>query len=123
MLVLRCTGYRRMVKDEANKTRETKKRLLTVKIDAETLHDFGISANLRGTTMSALVIQSVLNTIREDKQRQPDKFPGYEPLNQAQEFEEVRTMLREMYGDKPIDPEELRKAFEILKTILEVKKA
>jgi rubrerythrin len=73
--------------------------------------------------MSALVIQSVLNMIREEKQRQPDKYPDYEPPNQAQEFEEVRTMFREIFGDKPIDPEQLRKTFELLKTILEVKKA
>ena len=51
-----------------------KEKLLTVKVAPLVLRDFKIAAELKGGTMSALVHMFVVQTIREQKERNPEAF-------------------------------------------------
>jgi hypothetical protein len=51
-----------------------KKQLLTVRVSPEVLRDFNKTAEILGASMSTLVHQYVVRTIRETRQKYPDEF-------------------------------------------------
>lgn len=59
---------------ENNDISGKKDKMLTVKIDEQTLKDFGIASRLRGATMSGLVHQFIVSTIHQQREKFPDSF-------------------------------------------------
>lgn len=62
----------------------TKKKLLTVRLDPEVHKDYKIAAKLRGGTMSNLVHMYLVRVVREEKERNPEAFIK---LNGRNEYE------------------------------------
>lgn len=105
------------------KESKAKNKMLAVKMSADILRDFLIAANLRGSTMSALVYQFVLKTIREEKERSPHVFPDFantpSPASRAEN--EIDEILLEAFDGKPFTPEQVRRYMSIAKKTLEIK--
>ena len=59
-------------------TAKPKKSLVTVRLSSQTLADFKVAAELRGASMSALLHQFIVKTVREEREREPNAFaqPG-----------------------------------------------
>jgi hypothetical protein len=55
-------------------TKELKEVRINVKISPKLRTDFHTAARLRGATMSALLHQFVVKTVREEKEREPGAF-------------------------------------------------
>lgn len=51
-----------------------KKVILNLRLKSETRDDFAIAAELRGATMSGLLHQFIVRTIREEKEAAPHQF-------------------------------------------------
>lgn len=101
---------------------ESERKLLTVKLDKETIADFQISAKSRGATMSSLVHQFVLKTIREEKERFPQKFPDYAPPPViVRDENEINKIVYEAFEGREVDPDTLRAMLKTIKELLEVR--
>lgn len=53
-----------------------KKAILNLRLDPETRNQFAIAAKLRGASMSGLLHQFIVRTIREEKAEAPQAFKG-----------------------------------------------
>jgi hypothetical protein len=62
---------------------KNKEVLVNVRLRPETREEFRIAAGLRGATMSSLLHQFIVRTIREEKEREPNAFPGLESGDQS----------------------------------------
>ena len=67
--------------------------LLTVRVGTAVHKDFKLAAELRGATMSGLVHQFVVKTIREEKEREPGAF-GIEPVEPEHKNNDSTRVLR-----------------------------
>jgi len=99
---------------------EAENVLLNVQVPKTVRDEFKIVATNRGTTMSALVYQFVLKTIREEKAIRPETFPDYDPPPFIVGETNLNEMLMEALNGKELTPE-MRRAIEIaIRTALEV---
>lgn len=53
---------------------KTKEKLMNIKMRRETHREFQIAAELKGSTMSSLLHQFIVQTIWEEKKRHPEAF-------------------------------------------------
>ncbi len=74
-----------------------KEKLLTVKVAPQVLQDFKVAAELKGGTMSALVHMFVVQTIREQKERNPESFA-------PEKEKRRRVIVAEAKDEKRTDP-------------------
>jgi hypothetical protein len=100
-----------------------KRKILAVKVSEDTLRDFGIAAGVRGSTMSALVTQFVLKTIREAKEENPSAFPDFEDKPAKEAESEVDRMLYEAFDGREITPELRARMINLMKAALSVQDA
>ena len=66
-------------------TGKNKEVLINIRLKPETREEFRISAELRGATMSGLLHQFIVRTIREEKERDPDAFANLQGASQSEE--------------------------------------
>lgn len=57
-----------------------KKAILNLRVDPEVLKNFKIAAKLRGASMSGLIHQYIVRTIREEKADSPQAFGKLAPV-------------------------------------------
>jgi hypothetical protein len=57
---------------------KNKEVLINIRLKPETREEFRIAAELRGATMSGLLHQFIVRTIREEKERDPEAFSNLE---------------------------------------------
>lgn len=55
-------------------TLENKEKLINIRVKELQRDEFRVAAELRGATMSTLIHQFIVKTIREEKERDPDEF-------------------------------------------------
>lgn len=55
-----------------------KERMINVRLSERTHEEFKIAAELRGASMSGLLHQFIVRTIREEKERESQAFRGAE---------------------------------------------
>lgn len=71
-------------------TESTKDKVLNIRLKPQTREEFRIAAELRGATMSSLIHQFVIKTIREERIASPEAFAhlngGYVPAPIAAEI-------------------------------------
>jgi uncharacterized protein (DUF1778 family) len=58
-----------------------KEVLINLRLRYETREEFRVAAELRGATMSGLLHQFIVRTIREEKEREPDAFAELESID------------------------------------------
>lgn len=101
----------------------TKRKLLTVKIDTDVLREFQIAAALRGLTMSSLVHQFVLKTIREEKEKAPRAFGigiGSGGMSVTATRHEI---FAEAFDGHALDDKDWSEIEEVVQTLVEQKKS
>ena len=59
----------------------TKKAILNLRLKPEVREEFAIAADLRGASMSGLIHQFIVRTIREEKELYPQAFKTERPVN------------------------------------------
>lgn len=104
---------------------DNKRKMLTVRMKPDIINDFGIAADLRGQTMSSLIYQYVLKTIREEKEKAPQAFPDYkkpEPkavidFDAEARDKQILNMVYESFDGKDINPELLKAVLTAVRTI------
>jgi hypothetical protein len=67
-------------------TGKNKEVLINIRLKPETREEFRISAELRGATMSGLLHQFIVRTIREEKERDPKAFANLQGSSQTEEI-------------------------------------
>ena len=98
-----------------------KNKMLAVKMAEDTLSDFATVAKSRGSTMSALVTQFVLKSIREEKEANPRAFDiETEPPRIAGGESEIEQIIYETFEGRDIEPEKLRQIMKAIKPLLEI---
>jgi hypothetical protein len=97
-----------------------KRKLLTVKVDRDVLADFQTVARLRGFTMSSLVMQFILRSIREQKVVSPEAFPDYSPEPKPTGESEFDQILYEAFGDRPLSEKEKSRIAAFIKAAMEI---
>jgi hypothetical protein len=55
-------------------SKESKDKLVNIRMKPLTREEFRVAAELRGATMSGLLHQFIVKTIREEKERNPEMF-------------------------------------------------
>lgn len=60
---------------------QNKEVLINIRLRHETREEFRVAAELRGATMSGLLHQFIVRTIREEKERAPDTFAKLQNTN------------------------------------------
>lgn len=104
------------------------RKMLTVKMPRSMLDELAIVARLHGTTMSSMVFQFVMRTIREQKEATPEHFPDHKPIDRGIKMEyppevlEAFAAMYESFGGGGIDPETLRIAFATTQMLKEAEK-
>lgn len=85
----------------------------------EIIEEFAIAADLRGQTMSALIYQFVLKTIREEKEREPQAFPGYKAETPVvtPDKQTALEIMYEAFGGEEIRPELMKAIVNAVKMI------
>lgn len=91
---------------------KNKEVLINIRLKPETREEFRISAELRGATMSGLLHQFIVRTIREEKERDPEAFANMQVISPAEES---------TVGDKEFDPEIFGRQNKIYKKFLREK--
>lgn len=61
-----------------------KRVILNLRLSPKTRHDFAIAAELRGASMSGLIHQFIVRTIREERELSPQNFQGERKGNASQ---------------------------------------
>ena len=72
---------------------KNKEVLINIRLKPETREEFRIAAELRGASMSGLLHQFIVKTIREEKERDPEAFENIE----------VPSLIDEI-ADQHVDP-------------------
>src|SRR5687767_9417302 len=93
---------------------KNKEVLINIRLKPETREEFRISAELRGATMSGLLHQFIVRTIREEKERDPEAFANLQSISST---EEVRP------ADKAFDPQLFGRQNKIYKKFLREKES
>ena len=88
---------------------KNKEVLINIRLKPETREEFRISAELRGATMSGLLHQFIVRTIREEKERDPEAFASMQVASPAEESSTA---------DKEFDPQLFGRQNEIYKKFL-----
>jgi hypothetical protein len=91
---------------------KNKEVLINIRLKPETREEFRISAELRGATMSGLLHQFIVRTIREEKERDPEAFASLQGVTQTEERHPA---------DKALDPQLFARQNEIYKRFLNEK--
>src|SRR5262245_30704421 len=97
-----------------------KNKMLAVKMAEDTLSDFATVARSRGSTMSALVTQFVLKSIREEKAANPSAFADTEPHRTVGGESEIEQIIYETFEGRDVEPEKLRQIMKAIKPLLEI---
>lgn len=66
-----------------------KKAILNLRVKPEVRDEFAIAAELRGASMSGLIHQFIVRTIREEKEISPNAFHSVKPVKQSQKKQSV----------------------------------
>ena len=64
--------------DMLKRVSNLREKLLTVRVRPEVLKDFKIAAEVKGGTMSGLIHMFVVQTIRDQKERNPEAFSKHQ---------------------------------------------
>jgi hypothetical protein len=86
---------------------KNKEVLINIRLKPETREEFRIAAELRGASMSGLLHQFIVKTIREEKERDPQSFENID----------VPSVIDEI-ADQEIDPRVYGMQNKILKRFL-----
>lgn len=93
-------------------TGKNKEVLINIRLKPDTREEFRIAAELRGATMSGLLHQFIVRTIREEKERDPEAFANLE----------IPSPIDEM-ADQHFDPQAFPQQNKLYKRFLKAQEA
>lgn len=77
-----------------------KTKLITVRLKEETHEEFKIAAELKGLTMSGLLHQFIVRTIREEKDTSPQSFTKLTRTPEPRPTNKARKTIKIPFEDK-----------------------